>query len=200
MPPACVLGYRYGCSVCIRHSSSSYVREICYLPVRVTNRRFFHAFLLFISKSIAPIFVRWKRAGSSAPASISSLVYLPKFPLRLDQYSPKRKQTYIASMRCCRHGALFRFNRRPRAAFFNLLTPTTVSKSSTATHAYVDSFSRRISNISPPNRVRKSVSTENDGNCFPFFLKSLPFLFLSFRRDAFLLWSMDAWIRSGRRF
>jgi hypothetical protein len=52
-------------------------------------------------------------------------------------------------------------------------------------------------NVDPPE---ESVSTENDGNCFPFFLKSLPFLFLSFRRDAFLLRSMDAWIRSGRRF
>jgi hypothetical protein len=44
------------------------------------------------------------------------------------------------------------------------------------------------------------VSTENDGNCFPFFLKSLPFLFLLFHRDASLLQSMDALIRSGQRF
>jgi hypothetical protein len=101
--------------------------EICY--PRVTNRRFFHAFLLFITKSIAPIFVRWTRADSPAPASISSLVYLPKFPLGFGQppLFPNSANQSMLSPWC--------------SLLFQPLPPCTlfVSKSSTAVNGYFNS-------------------------------------------------------------
>ena len=51
-------------------------------------------FLLFIIKSFARLFVLSDHADHPAPASISSLVYLPKSPLRSFDYSPKRKKTH----------------------------------------------------------------------------------------------------------